>query len=178
MEKSNYPLSEVYGLLEPGPVALLTTPGTKHHNIMTLSWHMMVEFEPPLVACVVSNRDFSYQSLLDDGDCVINIPTAELARKVVGCGNTSGREIDKFQHFQLTPEPAATVTAPLIGECYANLECRVADRSMVDLYGIFILEVTKAWIAEHAKNPQTLHHHGKGTFMVAGKTICLPSKMK
>src|ERR1039458_6266440 len=54
------PLSKVYQLLEPGPVVLLTTVRKGRANVMTLSWHMMVEFEPPLVACVVSNRNYSF----------------------------------------------------------------------------------------------------------------------
>ena len=49
------PLSKVYQLLEPGPVVLLTTAHKGRANVMTMSWHMMVEFEPPLVACVVSS---------------------------------------------------------------------------------------------------------------------------
>jgi flavin reductase (DIM6/NTAB) family NADH-FMN oxidoreductase RutF len=54
-------------------------------------------------------------------------PTVELAAKVVGCGNTSGRDIDKFKAFQLTPAAASLVKASLIDECYANLECKVVD---------------------------------------------------
>src|ERR1035437_8543887 len=52
------PLSKVYQLLEPGPVVLLTTAHKGRANVMTMYWHMMVEFEPPLVACVVSNADY------------------------------------------------------------------------------------------------------------------------
>src|ERR1035438_10729348 len=52
------PLSKVYQLLEPGPVVLLTTASKGRANVMTMSWHMMVEFEPPLVACVVSSADY------------------------------------------------------------------------------------------------------------------------
>jgi flavin reductase (DIM6/NTAB) family NADH-FMN oxidoreductase RutF len=39
------PLSKVYQLIEPGPVALLTTARKGRANIMTMSWHMMVDFE-------------------------------------------------------------------------------------------------------------------------------------
>ena len=53
-------LSRVYQLLEPGPVVLLTTAHKGRDNVMAMSWHMMVEFEPPLVACVVSNADYSF----------------------------------------------------------------------------------------------------------------------
>jgi flavin reductase (DIM6/NTAB) family NADH-FMN oxidoreductase RutF len=59
----NLPLSKVYQLLEPGPVVLLTTARKRRPIVMTLSWHMMVEFEPPLVACVVSNRSHSFAAL-------------------------------------------------------------------------------------------------------------------
>jgi len=139
---------------------------------------MMVDFEPPLVACVVSNRGYTFGILRDTKECVINIPTVELAKKVVGCGNTSGREIDKFKKFRLTREAAVRVSAPLISECYANLECRVIDASMADKYNLFLLEVLKAWIDRSKKNPRTIHHCGRGVFMVAGRRIKLRSKMK
>ena len=57
MPKKSFPLSKVYRLLEPGPVVLVTTASKGHANIMTQSWHTMHEFEPPLEACVVSNRN-------------------------------------------------------------------------------------------------------------------------
>ena len=97
---------------------------------------------------------------------------------MVGCGNTSGRRVDKFKAFEVTPAPAALVCAPLIVECYANLECRVTDTRLVNRYNFFVLEVLKAWIDPARKDPRTLHHRGRGVFMVAGETIKLPSKMK
>ena len=178
MAKKPFSLSKVYGLLEPGPVVLVTTASEGRANIMTLSWHTMLEFEPPLVGCVISNRNYTFDILKATKECVINIPTVELAEKVVGCGNTSGRTADKFKDFCLTPVAASCVEAPLIDECYVNLECRVVDGKMVEKYNFFILEVLKAWIDPLKKHPQTIHHLGKGAFMVAGETIQLPSKMK
>jgi flavin reductase (DIM6/NTAB) family NADH-FMN oxidoreductase RutF len=178
MTKKSYPLSKVYGLLEPGPVVLITTADGDQSDIMTQSWHTMIEFEPPLVGCVISNRNHSFGLLQACGECVINIPSVELAEQVIGCGNTSGAEIDKFARFGLTPKPAAQVGAPLVEECFANLECRVADTTMVAKYGLFVFEVIKAWIDPAVKNPRTLHHLGQGNFMVAGQIIRLKSKMK
>lgn len=178
MAKRSYPLSKVYGLLEPGPVVLLSTAHKGRANVMTMSWHTMMEFEPPLVGCIVSGRDFSFDALKATRQCVLNIPTVELKATVVGCGNTSGRSVDKFKDFGLTPVPAALVDAPLIAECYANLECRVVDTRLVNRYNFFVLEVLKAWIDPACKDPRTLHHRGRGAFMVAGETIKLPSKMK
>lgn len=178
MTKKSFPLPKVYGLLEPGPVVMLTTASRGRPNIMAMSWHTMIEFEPPLVACVISNGNYSFGLLKASKECVINIPTVDIAEKVVGCGNSSGADVDKFEKFGLTPKPAAQVGAPLIEECYANLECRVADTSMVNKYCLFVLEVVAAWIHPAVKNPLTIHHRGNGNFMVAGEMIKLKSKMK
>ncbi|HXY06185.1 MAG TPA: flavin reductase family protein [Burkholderiaceae bacterium] len=178
MAKRSLPLSKVYTLLEPGPVVLLATAQRGKANVMTLSWHTMMEFAPPLVGCIVSARDFSFDALLTTRQCTVNIPTVELAAQVVGCGNCSGRSVDKFQAFGLTPIPAKRVRAPLIAQCFANLECRVCDTRQVQRYNFFVLQVLAAWIDPACKNPRTLHHRGRGTFTVAGETITLPSKMR
>src|ERR1019366_9524960 len=138
-------LSKVYQLLEPGPVVLLTTAHKGRANVMAMSWHMMVELEPPLVACVVSNADFSFAALRATRQCVIALPALELAPKVVAIGNCSGRDVNKFERFGLTPLPAERVAPPLVAECFANLECRVADTHLVNKYNFFVLEVVKAW---------------------------------
>ena len=176
--KKSLRLSEVYRLIEPGPVVMVTTASGGRANIMTMSWHMMIDFEPPILACVISKRNHSFDILKKTKDCVINIPTVELAKKVVACGNTSGRKIDKFKKFGLTPSAAACVQSPLIDECYANLECRVIDTKLATQYNLFIVEVVKAWIDRSQKHPRTIHHHGYGTFVVDGETIKLPSRMK
>ncbi len=178
MLKKSLPLSKVYALIEPGPVVLLTTAYAGQANAMAMSWHSMLEFEPPLIGCVVSDRNHSYGMLKASRECAINIPTVEIAEKVVGCGNTTGAKTDKFDRFGLTPRPAAVVRAPLIEECYASLECRVVDTRMVPKYVFFVLEVLKAWVDPRTKNPRTLHHRGYGNFMVAGETIKLRSRMR
>jgi flavin reductase (DIM6/NTAB) family NADH-FMN oxidoreductase RutF len=178
VKRRTLPLAQVYRLLEPGPVVLLATARSGRTNVMAMSWHTMLEFEPPLVGCVVSNRNYSFATLKSTKECVIAIPTVELAKKVVGCGNTSGHRADKFERFGLTAAPAARVAAPLVDECFANLECRVVDAKMVARYNFFVLEVVKAWIRPGIAQPRTLHHRGRGVFMVAGRTLKLPSRMK
>jgi flavin reductase (DIM6/NTAB) family NADH-FMN oxidoreductase RutF len=172
------PLSKVYQILEPGPVVLLTTARKGRANVMAMSWHTMVEFEPPLVACVVSSADYSFEALRATKECVIAVPAVELAEKVVQVGNSSGRDIDKFEVFGLTPTPAERVKPPLVAECFANLECRVVDTRLVNKYCLFVLEVLKAWTDPKQKDPKTIHHCGYGTFAVDGEIIRLKSKMR
>jgi len=171
-------LDKVYQLLEPGPVVLLATASRGRANVMAMSWHMMVEFEPPLVACVVSGANHSFEALRRTGECVIAIPARKLARQVVGVGNCSGRDTDKLARFRLTPRPASLVKPPLIAECFANLECKVSDRRLVNRYNLFILTVLKAWIDPAQKNPKCIHHQGYGRFVVDGRTMTLPSRMR
>lgn len=178
MKKKALSLSKVYQSLEPGPVVLVTTSHKGKPNVMTMSWHMMVDFEPPIVACVISNRNYTFNILKKTKECVINIPSVELADKVVKVGNSSGRTIDKFREFQLTPEPASFVKAPLISECFVNLECKVVNMKMATKYNIFILEVLKGWVTTSKKRMRTIHHCGYGIFVVDGKLIKLSSKMK
>lgn len=176
------PLAKVYQLLEPGPVVLLTTArkakGKDRANVMTMSWHMMVEFEPPLVACIVSGANHSFAALRATKECVIAIPAAKLAQKVIKVGNATGAKTDKFAACGLTPLPAEHVAAPLIAECFANLECRVVDTRLTNRYNMFILEVVKAWRDPRQKNPRSLHHQGYGRFAVDGRTLKLPSRMR
>ena len=97
---------------------------------------------------------------------------------MVKVGNSSGRDIDKFATFGLTPLPAERVAAPLIAECFANLECKIADTRLVKSYNLFVLEVVKAWIDPRQKAAKTIHHHGYGTFVVDGERMKLKSRMR
>ena len=99
MKKTSLALSGVYRLLEPGPVVMVTSARGGRANVMTMSWHMMIDFEPPIIACVISNRDYTFGIVKQTKECVINIPTVNLARKVVGCGNTSGRDVGQIQEI-------------------------------------------------------------------------------
>lgn len=173
------PLSKVYQFIEPGPVVLLTTqvPGTKP-NVMTMSWLMMLEFEPPLIACVVAEGNYSFAALQKQHKCVIAVPPANLAKIVTDIGNCTGGDTDKFGSFDLTPLPASHVEAPLIGEAIVNLECRVKDSQMVKAYNLFVLECVKAWETPKLKDAPMLHHHGYGHFSVDGERIHIKSKMR
>jgi flavin reductase (DIM6/NTAB) family NADH-FMN oxidoreductase RutF len=178
MKKKSLPLSKVYQLIEPGPVVMVTTSLERKANVMTMSWHMMIDFEPPIVGIVMSNRNYSFELLKKTKECVINIPTVELAEKVIGVGNTSGSKVDKFEKFHLASEAASYVKAPLLTECYANIECKVIDMKMALKYNIFIVEVVKAWVRPTKESPRMIHHCGNGVFVVDGDVISLPSGKK
>ena len=162
------PLEKAFMLLEPGPVVLVTTADGKKKNIMTISWHMVMEFTPRF-AILTGTWNHSCEAILKNKECVIAIPTVDLSRKVVGIGTCSGTDIDKFKKFELTPLKAKSVKAPLIRECLANIECKVVDH--IEKHNIFILDAVHAWIDPIRKERRTIHAVGDGTFVVDGRKI-------
>jgi flavin reductase (DIM6/NTAB) family NADH-FMN oxidoreductase RutF len=175
-KKKNLPLAEVRRHLEPGPIVLVTSSWKQQRNIMTMGWHTVMEFTPSLVGCIIASGNHSFELIRQSGECVINIPTVDLIDEIVGIGNCSGTEVDKFQRFGLTAAKAEKVTAPLIPECFANLECRLFDKKMIAKYNYFIFEVVKAHVAVAPKYPATVHYAGDGIFKVSDRTISRRSK--
>jgi flavin reductase (DIM6/NTAB) family NADH-FMN oxidoreductase RutF len=169
-------LSKAFQLIEPRPVVLVTTAHRKKINVMTMSWHMVMDFTPQ-IGCIIGPWDHSFSALRRTKECVIAVPTVDIAGKVVDIGNCSGKDVDKFKAFALTPLPAENVKAPLIAECLAHIECRVADDSLADKYNLFILEGVKAWIDPDRKERRTFHAIGDGTFVVDGRTLDLRERM-
>jgi flavin reductase (DIM6/NTAB) family NADH-FMN oxidoreductase RutF len=170
-DKRDFPVSKVRRYLEPGPIVLVSSFHEKRSNIMTLGWQTVLEFMPSLVGCLISSGNFSHGLVRRSGECVINIPTADMVDTVVGIGNSSGDSVNKFERFGLTKVPASRVKAPLIAECYASFECKLVDDSLVESRDFFIFEVLKAHIATSPDYPQTLHYTGDGVFMVSGQHI-------
>jgi flavin reductase (DIM6/NTAB) family NADH-FMN oxidoreductase RutF len=166
--KKDFPEHEIRRFLEPGPIVLVSSAWRGEHNIMTMGWHTVMEFTPSLVGCIISSENYSFELIRRSRECVINVPTIALASKVVGIGNCSGKDTDKFATFELTAEPADQVKAPLIRECYANFECRLADARLVQKYNYFIFEVVKAHAATAPRYPRTIHYRGDGVFMLSG----------
>lgn len=176
--KADFPVSQVRRYLEPGPIVLVSSRWRGQANVMTMGWHTVMEFTPSLVGCVIAAGNHSFEMIRNSRECVINLPTMALTDVVVGIGNTTGAEIDKFRTFGLTAEKAQKVAAPLIRECHASFECRLYDDALVDKYNFFIFEVVKAHVAPRPKHPQTLHYTGDGVFMVSGPHISRRSKFR
>lgn len=169
-EKTDFPISQIRRYQEPGPIVLVSSALGDGRNIMTMGWHTVMEFTPSRVGCVIASGNYSFD-LRKSRECVINLQTTALTDTVVGIGNTTGAEIGKFERFGLPARTAKRVKAPLIAECHAGFECKLADDALIDKYNSFIFEVVKTNVTKSPKHPETLHYIGDGVFMVSGKII-------
>jgi len=161
-------LEKAFTLIEPGPVVLITTADGGKQNIMTISWTMVMDFSPRF-AFFTGSWNYSYNALLNTGECVIAIPAVDLLKKTVQIGSCSGSEVDKFKKFKLTAMEAENVSAPLIKECYANIECRVVDH--IKQHNIFVLDALAAWVDDKRAEKRCFHAVGDGRFVVDGEVV-------
>ncbi|MDR3403223.1 MAG: flavin reductase family protein [Chthoniobacter sp.] len=171
----NLPISKAFTLIEPGPVVLVSTNDGRKDNVMAISWTMVLDFTARF-AITTGDWNYSYAALTKTKECVISIPTVDLIDTVVGVGTCSGKDTDKFEKFGLTRVKAKHVGAPLIGECLANIECRVVD--IIDRHSIVVLEGVAAYFDDARKEQRTLHAVGDGTFVTDGRRLDRKEMMK
>ena len=171
-----FPLERAFTFAESGPVLLVSTCHGGKSNLMTVSCHASMGFEPSIGICL-GPWNFSHAALEETGECVIAIPPASLMTQVVDIGNCSGEAMDKFRAFGLTPQPSSEVAAPLVAECLYNLECRVINRALAASHHFYVLRGVKAWRHRAPADTRTFHAVGDGTFIVDGETIDLRRRM-
>jgi flavin reductase (DIM6/NTAB) family NADH-FMN oxidoreductase RutF len=160
-----FPLDRAFTFIESGPVVLVTTRHRRKKNVLTLSCHMSLGFEP-LLGLTLGPWNHSLAALEETGECAVNIPASDMLETAIAIGNCSGSEVDKFQAFGLAVQKASLIRAPLLAGCWRSLECRVIDR--IGKYNLFIVRGLKAWQNHGLKNPKTFHACGDGTFIIDG----------
>lgn len=154
-------------LLQPGPLALLTSRFRSDDNVMTVAWLAPVSFDPPLVGVAIHPGRLTHEYVSKSEHFALSFPTADLLAAVHRCGMVSGREGDKFAAAGLTPVDALAIEAPLVEECVAHVECGVVARSRFGDHDLFVgqpLAVSAAteafdgrWLVETDAG-QALHH--------------------
>ncbi|MDR1941989.1 MAG: flavin reductase family protein [Endomicrobium sp.] len=171
----NLCLEKAFLFIERGPVILVTTFDGKKNNVMTISWTMVKDFDAQF-AFLTGAWNYSYKALMKNKECVIAVPAADLAKKAVEIGSCSGADTDKFKKFKLTAAKSKYVKAPLIKECYVNIECKVCD--YVKKHNIFALKGVNAWIDDKKKDKRLIHAVGDGTFILDGEKLNYKKIMK
>jgi|GEM_PF-299921 len=107
-----------------GQVVLVTSINReKIPNVAPKSWISVFARKPAIVGfgCNV-NHDTS-KNILTTGEFVINIPGAELAKKIWKASESKGQDSKEIEKVGLTSLKSVKITTPRIAECKAHLEC-------------------------------------------------------
>ncbi len=133
----------------PSPAALVTSVDSEGRpNIITLGEAFNLSIRNPvIVGIAIAPARYSHGLISTSGEFVINLPPAHLLERVLQCGEVSGRDVNKFAEFDLTPLPATEVEPPLIAECPINVECRLLDVQTIGDHDLFQGEVVAHHVA-------------------------------
>lgn len=160
-------LSRAFTYIEPGPVILLTANRNGKDFVMTLSWSMVMDFIPHI--CIATGPwNETFGAILDSKECCLCIPTVEKIESVVGgVGMTNSSKCDKFKEFDLKRQKAEEVSAPLLSDCQACLECKL-ERYIED-EGLLVLQCVQLWENPDKQDAHTFHAIGDGHFIEDGE---------
>ena len=123
-EKDTFPMLDNIHFPLIGQVVLVTSINReKIPNLAPKSWISIFARKPAIVGfgCNV-NHDTS-KNILSTGEFVINIPGAELAKKIWRASESKGQDSKEIEKVGLTPIKSVKITTPRIAECKAHLEC-------------------------------------------------------
>jgi flavin reductase (DIM6/NTAB) family NADH-FMN oxidoreductase RutF len=105
---------------------------------------------PPMLVFAIRKERYSYKLLEETKEFVVNIAGVDLAAQVLYCGRKSGKDVDKFKATGLTIGKAKKVSAPVVSECAAHIECRVAEIIPKGDHALVIGEVLAAYVRKDA----------------------------
>ena len=110
-------------------------------DIITLSWHMPVSFDPAVYAIAIGTAKFSSKLIQKSGVFVVNFIPNELEKQALFCGTHHGEHMDKFKETKLTKEESEKINCPRIKEALAYLECELINTVEAGDHFIFIGKV-------------------------------------
>jgi flavin reductase (DIM6/NTAB) family NADH-FMN oxidoreductase RutF len=143
-------------MIYPLPAVLVSCgESEQEYNLFTVAWTGTVCTNPPMCYISVRPERHSYDIIKRTGEFVINLTTASLARATDWCGVRSGRDYDKFSEMGLTAEPAAVVSAPVVGESPVSIECRVRQVIELGSHDMFLADVVNVLVDEQYINSET-----------------------
>lgn len=148
-------------MVYPLPVVMVSCQEEgKDPNIITVAWTGTICTNPPMVYISVRPERYSYDIIKNSKEFVINLTTKDIVKATDYCGVRSGRDVNKFQDMNLTPQKASQVNAPLIAESPVNIECRLHDIVKLGSHDMFLAHVV-------AVNVDKEYMNEKGKFELA-----------
>lgn len=177
-------LQHSYRLLNHGPTTIITSAHADKQNIMAAAWVCALDFNPPKVTVVIDSKTYSRELMEAEGTFAINLPCVKQIEMVKKVGSISGRDLqysDKFAEYGIETLAAQEISAPLVKDCVAWLECKIIpEPHNQNTYDLFIAEVVAAhadarvfsdgqWHFEGHDELRTIHHIAGGVFFATGQ---------
>jgi flavin reductase (DIM6/NTAB) family NADH-FMN oxidoreductase RutF len=132
--------------LYPMPVVLVGTMIGGKANFMTVAWVSRVNFKPPMMAVCINRFHYTPKGILENRSFSVNIPGRTMLELTDYCGLVSGKTVDKSELFELFH--GKIPSAPMIGDCPLNMECKLVQVVELPSNFLFIGEIVGAYCEE------------------------------
>lgn len=143
-------------MLNPGPVAIVTTAWRGVANAAPIAWCAPLSMEPPLVGIVVHPHRHTADMIRFSEAFALNIPGPALLKQTAFLGSLPGLNNNKLEAAGLETFAPLLVDAPLIQGCLAWIECTVHDVISIGDHSLFVGRVAKVQADDEAYAQQWL----------------------
>jgi flavin reductase (DIM6/NTAB) family NADH-FMN oxidoreductase RutF len=180
-EKNNEKIEFKPGtMVYPVPAVMVSCGNTEEeHNIITIAWTGIINYEPPMTYISVRKSRYSHSILEKNKEFVINLSTDELAFATDYCGVKSGSKINKFKEMKLTKIPATKLNTVMIAEAPVNVECKIFDVIVLPSHDMFLAEIVAVNVNKSLMNNKgkleleklNLLAYSHGEYVKTGKSL-------
>ena len=132
----------------PMPVVMVGAVINGSPNFMTAAWFTTLNFAPPLIGVSLGKDKHTTQGVLETGQFSINLPSVRQAALADYCGLVSGRDENKAAEIDVFF--GALESAPMVGQCPLNMECRVTQTVELPDHYLFVAEIAGVHCEEAA----------------------------
>lgn len=149
MPRVNEDVSKAQTYITHG-VYVISTVHNGRTNALTAAWVAKASFVPPLVTVAVGKTRFSHDMIKGSGVFAINVLGPEAIELGKHFGLKTGRKTDNFEGMDYETK---TTGAPILKECIAWLDCKVASSCDAGDHTLFIGEVLDAGVRRPGAKP-------------------------
>jgi len=134
----------------PRVAAVVTARVGEKANAMAAAWHSPLSRKPPLYGVAVSPKRFTHELILEAGEFGVDFLPFDKAEVIASLGGSTGREVDKFEVFEIAEEKAVLTSAPILAEAYAAYECKLVSHHTFGDHTWFVGEIVMVHLVEGA----------------------------
>jgi flavin reductase (DIM6/NTAB) family NADH-FMN oxidoreductase RutF len=155
----------------PSPLFVVTTyKSNGKPNACLQSWACFNGNQNGFYAILssVNKKGHLYQSIIEKKEAVINFPSAYIFDKCTDTISNNGYDNDEITLSGLTALQASKVDAPLIKECFLNLECKYLWEKEIkegSSHVLMCLEVVNICIDEKYLNESNHGRYGENGYL-------------
>ena len=136
----------------PKVAVIVTASAGGRDGAMTAAWHSSISLEPPLYGVAITSKRFTYHLITDSQEFGINFIPLEKAPLAAAIGGTSGKNLDKFERFNIEKERPLKTMAPILRDAYAAYECKLVDSKPYGDHFWLVGEIVAIHFLEEAFN--------------------------